>query len=305
MKLSASNLGCFKWDIPTTIARLRDYGFNGLDLRGVAGNMKPWTTPEFSSGIAETATRLRDAGLALSCISSSITLSHSDPAKIAAADDELAHDAEICAALGCRQIRVFGGDLRNFSGNATEADRDRVVEHVAGRSRSLAERARSIAPVDILIETHDAWTDSSHLVRALEQTGRSDVGCCWDVKHTYWTAREVPEVTWSRLSRWIRNTHWKDVRRNLGGRALDAPAARLVASTGILCPTGSGIAPLADCVEILDAAGYDGWYTLEWEKHWHPYIEEPEAAFPAFVRFMREARAPIPRQPDDLRTHAS
>jgi sugar phosphate isomerase/epimerase len=305
MKLSASNLGCFKWDIPTTIARLRDYGFGGLDLRGVSGNMKPWTAPEFSSGIAETGVRLQDAGIVLSCISSSIVLSHSDPAKIAAADEELERDAGICAALGCRQIRVFGGDLRNFSDNATEADRDRVVEHIAERSRSLAERARSVAPVDILIETHDAWTNSEHMARALELTGRGDVGCCWDVKHTYWTAKEVPAVTWSRIARWTRNTHWKDVRRNLGGRTLDAAAARLVASTGFLCPTGSGIAPLADCVEMLDAAGYDGWYTLEWEKHWHPRIEEPEVAFPAFVRFMREARAAILRQPDGLRPRAS
>ena len=38
----------------------------------------------------------------------------------------------------------------------------------------------------------------------------------------------------------------------------------------------------------LAAVGYDGWYTFEWEKRWHPEIEEPEVAVPAFAAFLRD-----------------
>ena len=38
---------------------------------------------------------------------------------------------------------------------------------------------------------------------------------------------------------------------------------------------------------VLKAAGYNGYFTLEWEKIWHAYIEEPEVAFPQYVQYMK------------------
>jgi hypothetical protein len=35
------------------------------------------------------------------------------------------------------------------------------------------------------------------------------------------------------------------------------------------------------------APGYKGCYTFEWEKLWHPDLEEPEIAFADFAEFMR------------------
>jgi fatty-acyl-CoA synthase len=31
---------------------------------------------------------------------------------------------------------------------------------------------------------------------------------------------------------------------------------------------------------LLNAAAYQGWISVEWEKHWHPEIEDPELALP-------------------------
>ncbi|MBT3377532.1 MAG: hypothetical protein HN742_12385 [Lentisphaerae bacterium] len=38
---------------------------------------------------------------------------------------------------------------------------------------------------------------------------------------------------------------------------------------------------------MLAASDYNGWLTLEWEKHWHSHIEDADVAFPGFVRYMR------------------
>ena len=41
----------------------------------------------------------------------------------------------------------------------------------------------------------------------------------------------------------------------------------------------------------LHAQGYDGWYTFEWEKRWHPELAEPEIALPAGAAFVRALAA--------------
>ena len=45
--------------------------------------------------------------------------------------------------------------------------------------------------------------------------------------------------------------------------------------------------PVREQVQLLKAAGYKGYYGFEWEKGWHPEIEEPEVAFPHFVETIR------------------
>ena len=38
---------------------------------------------------------------------------------------------------------------------------------------------------------------------------------------------------------------------------------------------------------VLKAAGYKGYYGFEWEKAWHPEIEEPEVALPQYAEMMK------------------
>jgi len=51
--------------------------------------------------------------------------------------------------------------------------------------------------------------------------------------------------------------------------------------------------PVKAQVKTLAAAGYKGYYCFEWEKKWHPEIEEPEVAFPHYAKtiteYLREA----------------
>jgi hypothetical protein len=41
-------------------------------------------------------------------------------------------------------------------------------------------------------------------------------------------------------------------------------------------------------VAVLAKAGYTGYYSFEWEKRWHPEIEDPEVAFPHYARTIGE-----------------
>ena len=44
--------------------------------------------------------------------------------------------------------------------------------------------------------------------------------------------------------------------------------------------TGTGTVPVREIVKVLAGAGYKGYYSFEWEKKWHPEIEDPEIAIP-------------------------
>ena len=51
---------------------------------------------------------------------------------------------------------------------------------------------------------------------------------------------------------------------------------------------GGGEFPALECMRLLRQSGYDGWFSLEWEKMWHPEIEDPEVALPLFPAKIRE-----------------
>ncbi len=271
MKYATSTLGCLDWDLPMILDRLPAYGFQAVDFRGLRGTFNMWELPEFNTDAPASARRLADVGLAVSCFSASARLVWHGEAERERALDEIRRLVALCAIFGAAQIRVFGGDLAGRS-------RDDGL----ARGRELLAQMLEITAgtsVQLAVETHDAWTHSADILALIEGTAPDRVGLCWDVKHPYWAGQETPAFTWSQIGARVINTHWKDARRDH------------VTGRDRLCLCGEGLLPLADCLDLLTAAGYSGYYTLEWERRWHPYLPDAEIAFPAFVRHMEQLSA--------------
>jgi sugar phosphate isomerase/epimerase len=70
------------------------------------------------------------------------------------------------------------------------------------------------------------------------------------------------------------HTHVKDARRKPDGGWQ-------------LCLLGEGEVPVRAALATWVANGYDGYVCVEWEKKWHPEIEEPEVAFPQHIATLR------------------
>ena len=51
---------------------------------------------------------------------------------------------------------------------------------------------------------------------------------------------------------------------------------------------GEGEVPVRDSLTAIQRRGYDGWIAVEWEKKWHPHIQEPEIAFPQHSALLRQ-----------------
>jgi sugar phosphate isomerase/epimerase len=266
VKLSFTTLGCPDWTLDQIIAGAKEYGFDGVDFRGCAGEMDIWTLPEFSSGLQDTVSKIRDAGLDVPCMSSSGRLLKDTDDERAASIDSLTRFAEIGAALGTTYVRVFGG----YNGERTEDD---ARQEAAGM---LDQMARIAAPlgISVLVETHDDWVASDKLASLLDAAAEPNIGAIWDINHPYRYFGETPEQTWANMGRWVEYTHVKD-------SSVDPEGERVHALIG------DGDVPIAECVRLMKAAGYDGWLAYEWEKKWAPEIPEPEVAFPRYTQFMR------------------
>ena len=102
MKLSAMTLGCPNWDLDTILTNIKNYGFDGVDFRGIQKDLDITKMPEFTTHLAATAKRIKDSGLEVSGISSSLTVC--DPAKRAANVEEARRTIPVALALGAKNV---------------------------------------------------------------------------------------------------------------------------------------------------------------------------------------------------------
>ena len=51
---------------------------------------------------------------------------------------------------------------------------------------------------------------------------------------------------------------------------------------------GDGIVPIVPIAKQLLSDGYDGYFSLEWEKKWHPELPNIRTALDSFVKVMNE-----------------
>ncbi len=265
MKISFTTLGCPEWDLQTIIARAREYGYDGVDFRGLGAEMDIWKLPEFSSQADQTASMFADAGLEISGFSSGAYMFCEQASDRQASLAEVTRYGELAEAMGVGFIRVFGGHL-------TESSREQAVKVSI---EVMEQMAAAVAPICVVVETHDNWVDTAPMAEVFRQVKAPNVGVLWDLHHPYQFRGESPAESYANIGRFTRYTHIKDSRSVPGGKH---------------DPTlgGEGEVPLGEMVSLLKAGGYDGWLTLEWEKRWHPEIAAPEVAFPAYARFMRQ-----------------
>ena len=267
LPIAVSTLGCPDWSWGTILDVAAREGYAAIELRGIQKELDLPKRTEFSpENIAKTMAELRSRDLKIVSLGSSVQLHHREPDVRARHLDDGRRFVDLAAKLQTPYVRVFGDRL--LEGEPREAGVARVVEGL----RQLAAHAKG-SGVEILIESHGDFTDSPTLETILTEAG-SGVALLWDAHHTAVAGKEAPRQTLSRLQRWVRHTHLKDSRP-------DGKDRRYVL-------TGEGDVPVAETVRALVASGYKGYYSLEWEKMWHPEIEDPEVAIPHYARLMRK-----------------
>ena len=273
LPLGFSTLGCPGWEWQRILDFAQAHRFGAVELRGIGMQMDLPLVPELQPArLALTKRELAAHDLVISCLGSSTNLHEMEPAKHEA---ELAHARrfiDLAQALGTPYVRVFGNKY------VAGVPRDAMLAHIAAGLRTLGDYARERG-VMVLLETHGDFIDSPTLVELMRLADGPGVALLWDAHHTFAFGKEQPEATLAAIKPFVRHVHLKD--------SVPAGADRRYVLTG------TGEVPVGRQIAALAKAGYRGVYSFEWEKRWHPEIEEPEVAFPQFVeaatRYLREA----------------
>jgi len=273
--LAFSTIACPAWTLDKILAFAAQHGYSAFELRGLEGNLDLPSHAAFApENLAATRRAIAAHDLRIACVSSSASLHEADPTKRTLLLADAKRFINLASSLAAPYVRVFGQDTEHPA-PLDEALRARV----AAGLRELGEYA-SPRNVTVLIESHDDFTTSARLESVLADAGPSGTGLLWDAFHTFNRGHEEPEPTVRRLGRWIRHTHLKD-----------GLAARGEERHYVL--TGRGDVPVKRQIQALRAAGYQGLYCFEWEKIWHPELQEPEIALADFARvaggYLRES----------------
>ena len=90
-----------------------------------------------------------------------------------------------------------------------------------------------------------------------------ETALCLDTGHSMVGGGDPDELAGEAAER-VRHVHLKDVDRGLAGRVLSGEVGYEEAvRRGLYRPLGEGDVDVRRILELLDAAGYDGWYVLE------------------------------------------
>jgi sugar phosphate isomerase/epimerase len=268
LPLAFSTLGCPKWDWKQILDQASQLGYAALELRGILNEMDLPKSPQFTGAkLAESLNDLSALGLKVSDLGASARLGEPDPTRRQAQLDEARRFIDLAHKLKSPYVRVFGGALQK---GQTMEDATNLI--VAG-FKELHQHAKG-SGVTLVIESHDEFTTSQSLLAILKGANLPTAALLWDAHHTFVSGKEQPDLTFKQLGKFTRHTHLKDSRPEGTGR-------RYVL-------VGTGEVPVKETVKVLAKSDYRGYYCFEWEKRWHPEIEDPEIAFPHYAKVMRE-----------------
>ena len=168
--------------------------------------------------------------------------------------DQLNQYIELAADLEVPLVRTFG------SPGQIEISMDDAINYCAEALNAVAPNAERLG-VSVALETHDAFCKGVDVAAVLAQVQSDSIGAIWDVHHPFRMGEDI-------------ETTWRD--------------------TWQLVLLGTGEVPCRAVVELLNREGYQGYIAAEWEKKWHPEIEEPEVALPQHAEMLRSWFAALP-----------
>lgn len=276
MKLAFSNAACPELGLDELIGKAREWGYQGFELRMLDGTLDLSAAPSLKRDPAGLRGRLRDAGLAIAALNSSLSFCVPDPRKLAEHRDRVRGQLELAAALGAESVIVCGDVL------PPGMSRARAIEQTAGALRELAEFAAArgvllmLENIGDLALSRDAWMIH-------DAVRMPSLRVCWNPLNGL-ILGEPPGVALPRLGKSLSMV-----------RLLDA---RFGENDGLMegfVELGKGGVQIERTLELLKGIAFDGWACVEWPRMWHATLAPAEKVLPAAAKYVGEiaGRKPV------------
>ena len=263
--LSFSTLGCPKWSFAQIVQCAVENGYQGIEIRGLQGQLDLPKCPDFSTPerIAAARRLVEAYKLRIVNLGASTQLHHADPVKRKTQLDDAKRFIELAGQLDCPYIRVFPDDLPK------NQDKESTIDLIINGLIELGNYAKD-KRVKVLLESHGQVLHTELLLRIMKGADHPQVGLVWDVYNMWSVTKEPPKTVYKALKKHIAHIHIKDA------VTVDGKSKYVL--------LGQGGAPIREAVKALSKGSFKGYYSFEWEKMWHPEIEEPEVAIPQYPK---------------------
>ena len=251
MKLSFSTRGWPGLSFDEMLSVAADMGFSGVEVYNLQASpsLTDKSGPFHKYNTAATVRALRDRGLTIPCLDTSLDISVEGAAvSEALALIETAHNA-----------RIPSVSLVALS------DHEEAVLSALSVLLPIAEKQE----ITILLKTSGIYADTARLRLMIDRFASDFLGALWDVHHPYRDFGESGDATIKNLGAYVRHVHLRD--------SDDTGAYQLL---------GEGNMPIEDVMRALSSVNYDGFISLEWKPDWQDELDDPEIVFPHFVNYM-------------------
>lgn len=273
MKFGFSSLGCPEWDLDTIITQAAALGYDGIELRGLQGEMHLPTSPAMRRDLKGVRARLEEARVELTCLGTGNCFHWREAKRLAAEKSQVREFIELAAELNCPYVRVFGDEVPRYE------DKNAALMRIAGALRDLAPVAAA-HKVTLLLENHGDFANSRDLWLILDTVNHPAVSGCWNPCHAK-AAGDRPTLAIPRLGRKISLAHIVD------GRFTPEGALELYALPG------DGDVDMGLVFDLLRGIAFDGYLMFEWPKLWVASLAAPEQALPAAISKMKALLAEL------------
>jgi len=271
MKLAFSSVACPAWDLATMVMKAKEYGYQGIELRGLNGQMHLPLAPELASDPRKIGDLVRSAGVELICLSTGAAFHMNDAKEVAKNLAEVRETIELAGRLGCPMVRVFAGEIPK--GRFFYEKRETVLGRIAAALKTLVTVAAQNR-VTVVMENGGDFADSASVWYMVDAVESPRVQCCWN-PFAARTLGERPTTSIPRLAARIALVHACDGKFDASG-ALEGHAL-----------PGQGQVEWPRAVQLLKGIAYQGYLCVDWPKLWIPGLADADRALPAAAKYLR------------------
>jgi len=266
MKFSFSTLGCPDWPFEKILNEAERMGYDGIEIRGIENEMNIAKIPYLhGDGWKKTSEELKKRGLTICNLGTSANF-HS-PENWENAVNEAKEAIDVANAIGCPYIRIFGDVIPDM------AKYDETLRLIANGWTEVYKYSEG-TDVTPLVEVHGNFDTVEIFKDILKYITHPKFAVLWDAEHSYKRYGRNFIEFFGFIRKYVKHIHIKDTKLIDGEWKLQNP--------------GRGSLPIGMHLSLLAATNYDGFVSLEWEKKWHPELDDASVAFPEFIELVKK-----------------
>lgn len=266
-KLCFSTLGCPDWTWEEIMSNAEQFGYRGIEIRGLGAEIDILKSPVFSKSNIQASKRLaKDSGVQIVNINPSSKLHITEPVKRKANIDEVKNYVDLAVELDCPFVRVFPDKY------AFKDDKQKSLNLISEGLQEVNEYAKG-SGVKVLLDCHGDLVKSADIKQVMEEQPAGSSGIIWDYFNMHYQTEESASTMVSTLKPFIEFVQIKD-------------GSFTNRTTHEYFLPGQGQVPIAAVLKELDRIKYKGFISLEWEKRWHPELPNLEKALPLFSKII-------------------